>query len=459
MRQQKASERTLLVGLYAAAFLWIVIPGTSRSYLYDESVTVGSFVETESVSSVFTNQIVFNNHIGTSFVAHLRYRLGLGGELSYRLVSVAFAAATVVLTYRMGRRYVSATVGVTAAVALCALPVFRYQGFQVRGYAAMTFLVLLSTAHLIDYGANGRSNKLGLAYYLAFAAAVCFNLYSLVPVALHGLVLVALRPHGWLDATRRLGLAALVGLATYSAVLGTMRSASNERQGAFDWTLPADLLWELLGGTFWLVGAIGACLIAGTGPLRSWLGARWIVVGLTVTFASIWVVLKPADVYPRMWIWLLPGVAIVAATGAQRHRLLSIALTAALSASLIKGAVDVLTFGGDRSVEQVGSVLHAVALEGNRPCAVLHSNEPLLAYVETDAGNSRASLRGCDVVYSLPSYAEEFHSLELDRTYMATSPDGADMFLIGWTDSAGRRSPTLARIESSGQASSSWFDS
>ena len=453
--EQSVAARERL--LFAIAFIWLAIPATNRSYFYDESVTVYSFIEVDSVKSVFTEQVVFNNHIGMSFLSHILFRLGIGDQLTYRMVAVTFAAAAVTLTYRIGRRWYGEAVGLWAAAILSLLPLFREQAFQVRGYAAITFLILLASSHLARHIEQPRTRPLSKGYFIAVAAAVCFNLYSMVPFAVHGLLILIRRPKAWLDNAVRLCIASLCGLITYVAVLGRMRAVSSSRPGEFRPSLPIEVARELLGVAPWLAGIMAVCVVVGLRVQLRSASIGWALGGCAAAFGCIWIVLAPRDVYPRMWVWLLPGVALAAAVGVMRTPVLRFGLGIALAITGLTGARDA-AFGGDRSAEQFGAFLEAVSLEGNQVCAVLHTYEPVLVYTQTESSHLRSVLSGCDVVYALPYLDEDFYAVGLERTFAAGSK-GEVNFLIGWSEEAGRRSPTLARIERSGQASSSWFDS
>ena len=221
----------ILVGSIAAGWFSLRL---GRSYLYDESVTVGSFVEVENLATALTRQINFNNHPGTTAVGNVMYQLGIGSPISYRLVSVLAAMITVVALYRAATVWYSQTVGLVTAGALIVNPTFGDFAAQVRGYAPMVCFVTLASIELVDLiKQDTPSTSLRNRYYVYASLAVLFHAYAIVPLACHGLVVLAKRPPAWRSIALKSLLAVPVGLVGYVGVLDIMLNSAGQRARAF----------------------------------------------------------------------------------------------------------------------------------------------------------------------------------------------------------------------------------
>ncbi len=425
-----------------------------NSYGYDESVTVGTFVELDSVVGAVATQNNFNNHVGASLIAHTLHRVGFGDPIAYRLVSVVFAAATVVLIHHVGTQLMSARAGLVAALVAMLNPMFGELSAQVRGYSPMVFFVVAATWLLID--SSTREVAVATKYVLAVALAMFFNLYAAIPLALHGAVLIVHRPRYWFISARRLCTAGLLGLATYTGVLGQMVEASGKRASVFRPTLPIDILNRLLGDQPIAVAVLGFCLLTGVGLLCRRSHPRTAILALAVLFSVIWLVLSPRDTYPRMWIWLLPGVALAIGFAVERFPRL-VPLTALGLVFVLIGSFPTV-LRKDRSSADIAAVLLDAQRNGLEVCSLGYSGEPLLAYVETVPLASAGRVRECDVVVALPAFSATVRRVNLGSLVEVEDPMGLSM-MISWTETAGRSSPALASIMTSGETSASGIDS
>ncbi len=428
--------------------------GLGSSYNYDESVTVATFVELDSVVGTISTQNNFNNHLGTSVVSHALYRVGLGHPIAYRLVSVVLAAATVVLIYHVGVRLLSARAGLAAAFVVMLNPMFGELGGQVRGYAPMVFFLVAATWLLVDSVRQGV--PVGANYSLAVALAMCFNLYAAVPLAIHGVVILVHRPVGWLSAARRLCIGGLLGLATYVGVLGLMVESSAERASVFRPDLPLDILVRILGDQLLAIPLLGACLLAGIALLARSSYARTALLSLAAVFSVIWFVLSPRDTYPRMWVWLIPGVALAIGFAVERFPRLLVVTAVGLVFVLIGSVPQVVR--KDRSAAHVAEILLTAQRSGLEVCALGYSGEPLLAYIETTPITSIERAAECDVLIALPPFRDTIQLINTGPLFEIEDPMRLSM-TIGWTDAANRSTPALANIVTSGETSASGIDS
>ena len=87
------------IGSGLATFVFLLF-GVTRAYDLDDSLTVGVFVATPSISDAFTQAYVLNNHVFFSFLEHLVYTsTGSQSEPVMRMLPIVFAA---VVRWRAG---------------------------------------------------------------------------------------------------------------------------------------------------------------------------------------------------------------------------------------------------------------------------------------------------------------------------------------------------------------------
>ena len=83
----------VLAGVATFAFLMI---GAQRAFDLDDSITVGLFVRTPSITDAFTTPYVLNNQVGLSFIEHVVYSVtGAHSELAMRFLPIVFASGAV----------------------------------------------------------------------------------------------------------------------------------------------------------------------------------------------------------------------------------------------------------------------------------------------------------------------------------------------------------------------------
>ena len=237
------------IGSGLATFVFLLF-GVTRAYDIDDSLTVGVFVATPSISDAFTQAYVLNNHVFFSFLEHLVYTsTGSQSEPVMRMLPTVFAAVSVgVLAYLLSRRW-----GVVAAVSGAALmatnPMFADVGSQVRGYSLLMLCTIVSTALVIRaVRRGGASDGMRLLYALVIAVGVATHLYMLVVVAIHGLLTLADRrvTRSWIVPW--LG-GIVIGSAAYVRVWRPMRETADELGRNFRPVFPRDLGYALLGGS------------------------------------------------------------------------------------------------------------------------------------------------------------------------------------------------------------------
>lgn len=85
-------------------------------------------------------------------------------EILLRMSSAIFGIATIPLTYIVGKKLYNKNVGIISALLVTVSPLLVYYSIEIRMYAAVTFLAVLSMNYLLDYEEN--PNKKTLAKLL-----------------------------------------------------------------------------------------------------------------------------------------------------------------------------------------------------------------------------------------------------------------------------------------------------
>lgn len=379
----------LITTISAAGFLLSLaqsLRGGTRSYNYDESVTVGFFVDAEALAG-FTQQRVANNHPLFSVLEQVIWRLGAQTELAMRLLPAGCTAATVAaIAWWTGRRW-GPSAAVAAALVLLTNPMFVSYGQQVRGYSLFVLAAAISTIALIEIESRPADDQVrygGASYVIAAAVGLATHLYMLPVLAGHFLLVVT-RQHFSLVWLRRWGVVGAVGAVAY------MGAMPERRPGSFRPGLPWETTTELLGGTPASIAILGLASLAAL-----WVHRRyWALVAAPVAFVGyIWLVAQPLDLYARFFVWIVPAVAVAAAWAtARRPVALVLVAVAAASAWPIHPPAE-------QPIREAAAVLTSDQGDGLVACAV--GSEALAAY--TKAIPEFTSQRGCDVVAAIGSW-------------------------------------------------------
>src|SRR6266571_1250192 len=335
------------LGLVTAAAYMI---GSRRSFGYDAAATFASFVATPSLwdafavraalPSILLKTIASNDHVLLSLLSHVIYSLtGLRNEWVYRLIPALAAGGTVgVATAVLSRRF-GLLAGVCAGLYIATDPLFVDNSRDLRGYSLAALLALLAT----------------LVAFLIGAAA---NAYIEVLVFIQ---------HGFPPSL-------------------------------FDPTFPRDLVLLLLGAPallpigLWLTPvALGLWVVR----REAWVWAS--VAMLAGVVALLWLVLEPAYLYPRFFIFLIPGVAYLMAAAIARWKVLApvVALGAAAAiASQMPGYTQ-----DPLALPQAAAAIERAEAAGRRAC-VIHADEQVLAAYTTrySVVTTADQLRDCDLV-------------------------------------------------------------
>ena len=397
-----ASALSRVLGPRASVWLGLTVGGVTfafyaqglgRSYDYDSSESVGSFIATGSLLDPFRRQVGFNNHPLFSFLEHVVYSAGGHGAPALRLLPITIAALTVgVVTVWAAGRWGLLT-GATAGALLAANPTFAVLSRSVRGYSLLTFAAVASTLLLARLLA-AYSRRLMIGYAAVVALGIATHLYALLFLVSQIAVVVARRKadRAWLWAWAG---ALLVGLSVYAGLVARMLTTATREHGVFRPWLPLDTAAALLGTGSVATAVLALLLLAG----GVWLRRPEILVGsaaIALVSGVVWLG-APRDLYPRFFVWLVPAVALLAAIPVRRSRFALLLAGVALAAML---RVDTRFW----TTNPVPSAQAAVLVErartrGERVCVLPDIRGALMAYTTapTEASNA-GRLRACDIV-------------------------------------------------------------
>ncbi len=210
----------LLVALVTLAFAVRVFRLDGQSMWSDEGLSL--YRAQQSLPVILSNVIQVGDVASQDTSPPLYFVLLAGlravaGEsvFSLRFLSVAFGVLAVPLIYALGRVLFSPRTGLVAAALLALAPLHVYYAQEMRNYALLVALGLLSAWTLwAVFQAQGRRRLLlGAAWLLTAAALVYTHYFALFTLAFEGLALLV-----WLLARRAdRRLAALLGVAVLVA--------------------------------------------------------------------------------------------------------------------------------------------------------------------------------------------------------------------------------------------------
>jgi hypothetical protein len=403
-------SRKLDSGLTAGAVLGLLtfavyMVGSNRSFGYDAAATMANFVATTSIWDAFAvrsviptipvTQVATNDHVLLSLLSHLIFSAsGTRSEVVYRLLPALAAGGTVGVSAAALSRRFGLVAGLSAGLFIATDALFVDNSRDVRGYSLAALGSVIGTLIL----AGPWTRRRLVAYAVVMALAVAAQLFAGVVLLCH---------LAWMFLARRNQAPRLLPAWLLAAAVGVGASANIyylelTRHGLppplFNPTFPRDTLLFLVGAPVLLpVGLWLATALLGVWTQRrqAWLWST--VAVLAVVVAVLWLGIRPAFLYPRFFVFLVPGIGFLIAAAVARWWVLAPVVVAGAVASVIGQAptyvVDPL------ALPQAAAVVDRMSAEGRTPC-VVHSDEQVLsAYttrfnVVTDAGQ----LAGCDAV-------------------------------------------------------------
>ncbi len=396
----------IFLGVATAAAYLI---GSGRSFGYDAAATFANYVATPNLADAFAvhsvlpsiqlKYIASNDHVFLSLVSHVIYSVtGSRSEVVYRMVPALAAGGTVgVSTAVLAKRF-GLVAGACAGIFIATNPLFVESSRDLRGYSLAALLSVLATISLSPQG-RGLGRGARVVYAVLMGLAIATHVFAIV-VLLGHVVWVAIRKS-------RADLIQLAAAWIAALVIGAAANANIEVMvfvqhgfpaSQFDPTFPRDLVLFLLGAPVLL--SVGLWL--STFGLGIWTVRReplvWAAVGVVaVVVVVLWLILQPAYLYPRFFIFLIPGIAYVMAAAIQRWKVLAPVVLAGAVAAVV---AQVPGYTADPlALPQAAAAVESARHAGLTAC-VIHSDEQVLAAYTTDfkVVTTAGELAACDEV-------------------------------------------------------------
>ncbi len=396
----------IFLGVATAAAYLI---GSGRSFGYDAAATFANYVATPNLADAFAvhsvlpsiqlKYIASNDHVFLSLVSHVIYSVtGSRSEVVYRMVPALAAGGTVgVSTAVLAKRF-GLVAGACAGIFIATNPLFVESSRDLRGYSLAALLSVLATISLSPQG-RGLGRGARVVYAVLMGLAIATHVFAIV-VLLGHVVWVAIRKS-------RADLIQLAAAWIAALVIGAAANANIEVMvfvqhgfpaSQFDPTFPRDLVLFLLGAPVLL--SVGLWL--STFGLGIWTVRReplvWAAVGVVaVVVVVLWLILQPAYLYPRFFIFLIPGIAYVMAAAIQRWKVLAPVVLAGAVAAVVAQVPDYTQ--DPLALPQAAAAVESARHAGLTAC-VIHSDEQVLAAYTTDfkVVTTAGELAGCDEV-------------------------------------------------------------
>jgi hypothetical protein len=406
---------TTIVGIVlGAATAAAYLIGSGRVFGYDSAVTFANFIATPSLLDAFAvstqqptiplAQIAGNDHVLVSLISHVIYTVtGTRSEIVYRLLPALAAGGTVGVTASALAARFGLVAGACAGLFVATNPMFVENSRDLRGYSLAAFCMVLATVlffRLTPVGAERRSRWLLIAYGALLGLAIAAHAYSGLVLVAHVVWVVVRRSRAdFVGLLPAWVLAGIIAMAANGYILFVDFTQHGFLPKVFDPEFPRDLLFYLLGAPSLL--AIGLWLsVAGLGL---WAARKepllWATVALVAAAAAaLWLVFQPFYLYPRFFVFAIPGCAYLMAAAIKRWKVLAPVVVlggiAGALAELPNYTADPL------ALRQAAAVVANADRAGQRIC-VIHSDEQVLgAYAGSGftVVTSADQLKSCDVV-------------------------------------------------------------
>jgi hypothetical protein len=392
-----------LLGVATAAVYMI---GSNRSYGYDAAATFANFIATPSLWDAFAihsvlptipiKSVASNDHVLLSFVSHLIYLAsGSRSEVVYRLLPALAAGGVVGVTSTALSQKFGMLAGVCAAIYIATDPLFVDNSRDLRGYSLAALGSVLATVILAGKWTRRRL----VVYALVMGLAIAAHVFALVVLMAHVAWIASRRSRRQLVQLAPAWLAAgLIGVAANVNIQVMELLQHGFPPSLFYPTFPRDLVFFLLGAPVLIpLGLWLATAGLGLWTLRSqpWLWASIAVVATVV--AVLWLGLQPAYLYPRFFMFLVPGCAYLMAGAVARWKVLApVVVVGAIFAAVsqVPGYTE-----DPLALHQAAAEVERVKAAGGTPC-VIHADEQVLAAYTTDftVVSTADQLAGCTAV-------------------------------------------------------------
>jgi len=393
----------LLLGIATFAAYMI---GSNRSLGYDAAASFANFIATPSIWDAFAvrsviptipvTQVATNDHVLLSLLSHFIYSAtGTRSEVVYRLLPALAAGATVgVSTAALARRF-GILAGICAGLFIATDPLFVDNGRDIRGYSLAALGSVIATLILSSRWTRGRL----IAYALIMGLAISAQLFAGVVLLCHVAWMLTRRSRPELV---RLAPAWFVSLLIGVAANANIQFIEFTQHGLpasmFYPTFPSDLVFFLLGAPVLL--PIGLWL--SSAGLGLWLQRRepWLWATIAVLAAVVlvlWLVLRPAFLYPRFFIFLVPACGYLMAAAIARWWVLAPVVVLGAAAAVVSQASGYTE--DPLALPQAAAAVARIHESGQRAC-VIHSDEQVLSAYTTDftVVTRPEQLHDCDAV-------------------------------------------------------------
>jgi hypothetical protein len=384
---KKAVAAGVLLGAATAA---VYLIGSNRSFGYDAAATFANFVATPSLRDAFAvstviptvplKSVASNDHVLLSLISHLIYSAtGSRSELVYRLVPALAAGGVVgVSTTALAQRF-GLLAGAAAGLFIATDPLFVENSRDLRGYSLAALGAVLATVILAGRWTRWRL----LAYALLMGLAIAAQLFAGVVLLMHVAWIISRRSWPQLGRLAPAWIAAaVIGVAANANIQVMELLQHGYPPGVFYPTFARDLLLFLLGAPVLIpLGLWLATAGLGVWTLR---GQPWLWAGIAVVIVVVgvlWVGLRPAFLYPRFFIVLVPACALLMAAAIARWRVLGpvvVAGAVVAAISQVPGYVE-----DPLALPQAAAAIERIKAEGKQAC-VIHSDEQVLAAYTKD---------------------------------------------------------------------------
>ena len=365
--------------------------GSGRSFGYDAAATFGNFVATPNLIDAFAvhsampsmplKSIASNDHVFLSLISHVIYSLtGSRSEVAYRLVPALAAGGTVGVSATVLARRFGLLAGACAGLFIATNPMFVENSRDLRGYSLAAFLALLSTVVIVSsLSVKGRGLDSGarVAYALLLGLAIATHVFVIVVLGVHVAWIAMRRSRADMNRLAPAWIAALAIGAAANANIEFMEFVQHGFPASmFNPAFPLYLVLFLVGAPVLL--PLGLWL--STAGLGLWAVRReprvWAAVAVVaVVVAILWLVVQPAYLYPRFFIFLIPGVAYVIAAAIKRWWVLGPVVVAG---AIFAIAAQVPGYTEDPlALPQAANAVALSRAGGGNPC-VIHSDESIL---------------------------------------------------------------------------------
>ncbi|HEY1420124.1 MAG TPA: hypothetical protein VGG90_05375, partial [Candidatus Dormibacteraeota bacterium] len=282
-----------------------------------------------------------------------------------------------------------------AALFIATDPLFVDNSRDLRGYSLAALGCVVATVLI-----GGRWTRWRLAAYaLVMGLAIASQLFAGVVLLAHVAWIASRRSWPQLVQLAPAWFAGgLIGVGANAYIQYIELVQHGYPASVFYPTFPRDLVFFLLGAP--VLVPLGLWLSAagfGVWEVRhaAWLWTTVAVVGLVVVF--LWAVLKPAYLYPRFFIFLVPGIAFLIAAAIARWKVLA---PVVLAGAVLAAAGQVQGYTQDPlALPQAAAAIERIHAQGRRAC-VLHSDEQEVAAYTSDFAvvTSADQLPACDAV-------------------------------------------------------------